>query len=125
MDQKIREGFDWQISACRMLGSPLTADVLSGVVGAVDRTTRTGERILNWPGDPKADAMMLRIAGGLHALARSKLDVSLTTRYAERSCDWEAEIKRVLTQWDDWLFPWLDNAPQTNEVARSGVLFLA
>jgi hypothetical protein len=32
-------------------------------------------------------------------------------------------IGRALRQWDDWLFPWLDGPPQTNEVARSGVLF--
>jgi len=123
MDQKIREGFEWQIAACRALGSPLTASVLAGVLAALDRSTRTGKRILDWPGDPKADAMMLRIAGGLNALARSRRDARLTENYASELVEWESEIRRVLITWDDWLFPWLDNAPQTNEVARSGVLF--
>ena len=71
MNEKIREGFEWQIVACRSLGSPLTSGVLAGVLAAADETTRTGRRILDWPGDPKLDAMMLRIAGGLNALARS------------------------------------------------------
>lgn len=123
MDDRIREGFEWQIAACRSLGSPLTAGVLAGVLAAADTTTRTGRRILDWPGDPKLDAMMLRIAGGLHALARSGLDAGLSAHYAARSEEWTGEIRRVLAEWDDWLFPWLDNPPQTNEVARSGVLF--
>ncbi len=123
MTDKVREAFTWQIEACRSLGSPLTADVLAGVIAAVDRATRTGTRILDWQGDLKKDALMLRITGGLNALARSAQDERLTALYAARSGDWAGELRRVFTQWDVWLFPWLDHAPQTNEVARSGVLF--
>jgi hypothetical protein len=123
MSDKIREGFIWQMEACRSLGSPLTADVLAGVLAALDRTTRTGTHILDWTGDPTSDALMLRIAGGLNALARSGQDEKLTALYTARSGDWESELRRVFARWDDWLYPWLDQAPQTNEVARSGVLY--
>ncbi len=123
MEQKLREAFEWQSALCRSLGSPLTADVLTALVSVLDRSTRTGSRILDWKSNPTTDALMLRISGGLNALARSGQDARLTALYAARSGDWETEIARVLNAWDNWLYPWLDNAPQTNEVARSGALF--
>ncbi len=123
MDSKIREGFEWQIATCLSLGSRLTSDVLTGVLAILDRTTRTGARICGWAGDPKSDALMLRIAGGLNALARTGQDERLTALYAARAGDWQRELTRVFVLWDDMLYPWLDHAPQTNEVARSGVLF--
>jgi hypothetical protein len=123
MNDKIVDGFMWQMDACRSLGSPLTADVLAGVLAALDRTTRTGTRILDWTGDPRLDALTLRIAGGLNALARSGKDERLTALYTARGGDWESELRRVFAEWDDWLTPWLNHAPQTNEVARSGVLY--
>lgn len=120
---KIRDGFAWQIAHCRQMGSDLTADVLAAFLGIVDRSTRTGARILDWQGDPKVDALKLRIAGGLNALARSGQDADLSALYATRAGDFSGVLRRVLAQWDDWLYPWLDSAPQTNEVARSGVLY--
>ena len=121
--QKIRQAFEWQIAACRALGSPLTADVLSALIEVLDRSTRTGARILDWPGDPKIDALKLRIAGGLNALARTGQDGELSALYAERTGDWHGVLRRVMSDWDDWLYPWLNGAPQTNEVGRSGVLW--
>lgn len=85
--------------------------------------TRTGARILGWPGDPMADALKLRIAGGLNALARSRRDVELTQLYNDNAGHFPTVLKRILIEWDDWLFPWLDSPPQTNEVARSGALW--
>jgi hypothetical protein len=123
MSEKVRAAFEKQIGYCRLTGSELTARVLEAVLANLDHNTRTGARILDWPGDPMVDALKLRIAGGLNALARSGQDAELTSLYAAREGDFQDVIGRVLTQWDDWLYPWLDNAPQTNEVARSGVLF--
>jgi hypothetical protein len=123
MIDTLRDAFALQAKFCRQTGSPLTASVLEALIAVMDRTTRTGARILDWPGDPMTDALKLRIAGGLNALARSGKDPELTALYAARDGDWPGVIGRVLSEYDDWLTPWLDNAPQTNEVARSGVLF--
>lgn len=123
MGGTISQTFALQAQFCRATGSPLTADVLEALIAVMDRTTRTGARILDWPGDPMVDALKLRIAGGLNALARSGVDPQLVALYAAREGDWQGVIARVLREHDDWLLPWLDGPPQTNEVARAGVLW--
>lgn len=64
--ETIREQAGW----CAKLGSPFTARLLEAVGAMLDRSTRTGRTMLDWPGDPAplADALALRLAGGLHAM---------------------------------------------------------
>jgi hypothetical protein len=119
---KIRDAFQFQIGFCRKAGSELTAQVLDGLLKTLDYKTRTGARILDWPGDPIADVIMLRIAGGLHGLARSGADTDLSALYAGQRRDFDEVLARVIKTYDDWLYPWLDSPPQTNEVGRSGAL---
>ncbi|MCC6479314.1 MAG: DUF2332 family protein [Sphingomonadaceae bacterium] len=122
MSDAIRTAFRTQAAGCRTMGSPLTADLLDALARILDHGSRTGARILDWPGDPMADALKLRIAGGLHALARSEQDAELTALYKAGTGDFDAVLQRVLAEWDDWLYPWLDSPPQTNEVGRSAAL---
>lgn len=122
MTAAIRDAFRTQAAGCRAMNSPLTADVLDSLADIIDRNSQTGARILVWPGDPMADALKLRIAGGLHALARSGKDAELTALYETGAGDFDAVLSRVLIEWDDWLYPWLDSPPQTNEVGRSAAL---
>lgn len=122
-EERIREAFKTQAQFCRASGSPLTADILDALIAVLDRSTRTGAAILDWPGDPMADALKLRIAGGLNALARSGLDPELAALYVARSGDFEGVLRRVVAEHNEWLLPWLDGPPQTNEVARAGALW--
>lgn len=122
MSDTIRNAFRQQAAGCRAMRSPLTADVLDTLAIILDHNSRTGARILDWSGDPMADALKLRIAGGLHALARSQQDNELTALYRGGTGDFGATLERVLIEWDVWLFPWLDSPPQTNEVGRSAAL---
>jgi hypothetical protein len=119
----IRAAFCEQAGLCQSVGSPFTAELLETLSKTLDETTQTGRTILRWPGDPMVDALALRITGGLHALARSGDDAALTALYAEQSGDMPAILSRVLADWDTRLLPWLDSAPQTNEVGRSGMLW--
>lgn len=119
----IRAAFRQQASFCAKAGSPMTAQILDTLAVTLDRTTRTGAAILDWPGDPMVDALKLRIAGGLNALARSGQDRALSALYAARAGDFAGMFQRVFADWDDWLFDWLAGPPQTNEVARSGMLW--
>ena len=123
MTDHIRAGFRQQADVCRAAGSPLTAEVLVSLGIILDGSTRTGARILGWEGDPLGDQMPLRIAGGLHALARSGKDAALTELYTRQTGDMPRILSRVLEGCDDWLCEWLDSPPQTNEVARSAALW--
>jgi hypothetical protein len=123
---EIRALFHRQAEDCRSLGSPFTARLMDVLARTLDRTTTIGRRILDWPPNVE-DNLPLRLAGGLHALARSG-DAGLAAIYppAEASDALFAEIlARALQDHGTRLMPWLDNPPQTNEVARSAVLIAA
>lgn len=120
------DAFRQQAMWCRQLGSPLTALLMDVLAERLDRSTAVGRRVLDWPGraDTSNDAVPLRLAGGLHALVRRGAAPGLAALYPphdlpEAAALWEA-LAPVLA--DPALEAWLDSAPQTNEVARSGVL---
>lgn len=123
MTQSIRDAFHLQAKYCAAAGSPLTAEIVGALGDILDHSTRTGRRILDWTGDPIVDALPLRIAGGLNALARSGRDELLFRLYKIRDVEAHPVLRQSIEKWDDWLYPWLDGPPQTNEVARSGALW--
>jgi hypothetical protein len=122
MSETVREAFRKQAAGCRMLQSPFTADVLETLADGLDSSTQTGRHILAWSGSPLHDALPLRIAGGLHALARRGDDPALSALYRAGQGDFALIIADAIAAYDDWLCDWLDSPPQTNEVGRSGAL---
>jgi hypothetical protein len=131
-EQAVRDAFRNQALFCERSGTPLTAAVVRGIEAALDRSTQTGRRTLDWPGDPRGsgDSVPLRLAGGFHALARRGVDDRLSRIYAG-DLDGSYEIVRdVLHRFDADLVRWLDSPPQTNETGRAapimaGLLLLA
>ena len=118
----VREAFRNQALFCDRSGTPLTAAVVRGIEAALDRSTETGRRILDWQGDPRGsgDSVPLRIAGGFHALARRRADERLTRLYAGELDGAETVVRDVLSRFDAELVRWLDSPPQTNETGRAG-----
>ena len=113
--------FASQAAECRDLGSPFTARVLDLVPGLVDPASALGRRLLNTPALPEAK-LPLRLAGALHALARA--GDALAAVYPPFDPD-DAALASALTRafrQEAAILPWLDQPPQTNEVARSAVL---
>jgi hypothetical protein len=121
-EKTIRTAFRTQAIGCRAMGSAFTATILATLAETLDHSTKTGARILDWSGDPMADALTLRIAGGLHALARSGRDPELSALYHALDGNFAATLSHILHNYDEWLYPWLNSPPQTNEVGRSGPL---
>ncbi|KAA2236831.1 DUF2332 domain-containing protein [Salinarimonas soli] len=123
--ERVRDAFRRQAVACRTLGSPFTALVCDLLAERLDEGSAFGRRILAWPGDPVADALALRAAGTLHALARSGRDPALARAYPPDagSADvlWEA-IHGAVAAHDEALAAGLDSPPQTNEVKRCAAL---
>jgi hypothetical protein len=123
----VRAAFAEQAEWCDRLGSPLTAMLCRLLGERLDRKTELGRRVLDWPGDPRpsADGLALRLCGGLHALVRRGAAPALAVCYPPHPVPgpealWDA-IAPVTE--GDALLPWLDSAPQTNEVGRSALLY--
>lgn len=119
------DAFDRQAAACRDLGSPFNAMVCTLLRERLTADSSFGRRIRDWPGQPVADALALRACGGLHALARSGRCPALTAIYPPTAAGPEAVwagIAAATEDHDAFLAGWLDSPPQTNEVARSGMI---
>lgn len=125
MSDSVREHFLQQADACETMGSPFTAAICRMIYPALNRSTATGRILLDWPGDPRADALALRVCGGLHALVLDGADERLTACYPPNG-DLERFsqiLTGVISRHDAFLSAGLGNAPQTNEIARASVLF--
>ena len=128
-----RAAFDVQAGYCAAMAAPVTARVCAALGQALDRSSATGRRVLDWPGEPVADAVVLRLVGGLQALHRAGVDAGVSRVFDGAVADEAAvaaTLGRVVRDHDAALLPWLDGPPQTNEAARSaglmtGLLHLA
>lgn len=123
-ESAVRAAFEFQANWARTLGAPFTERLIAAVAAVIDGSTAVGTRVLGWPGDPVADALVLRLLGGLNALVRAGTLPHLAVAYPPNPLpeqDFIAErVAAALA--DARLLPWLDSPPQTNEVGRSGVL---
>lgn len=126
---EIRQTFKQQSVWCEELGSAFTSLLMDVLADHLDEATRTGRTVLNWQGDADAlnDAVPLRLAGALHALVRQERLPDLARLYPPNPMPEAAQLAAAaaaaLHQADDELCDWLQYAPQTNETARSGVLY--
>ncbi len=120
----VRAAFTFQAEWARHLDAAFTQRLCTVLGDVVDRSTAVGARVLDWPGEPVADALVLRLLGGLHALVRAGELPALAAAYPPNSPPDAASLAGLLRQalGDDRLLPWLELPPQTNEVARAGVL---
>jgi hypothetical protein len=122
----VRAAFAKQAEGAVKLDSPFMARLCALLGERLDRTTEVGRRVLDWPGkaDAYGDALPLRLTGGLHALVRRGDAPGLAGCYPpnplpDEEILWGA-LRPVLAE--PALLPWLEGAPQTNEVGRSAVL---
>lgn len=122
----VRAAFARQAYWAGKLDSPFMVRLCTILGERLDRETEAGRRVLDWPGkaDSFADALPLRLTGGLHALVRRGDAPGLAACYPPNGLPDEeslwAALRPVLAE--PGLLPWLDGAPQTNEVGRSAVL---
>ena len=128
-----RQSFVVQAEYSGVMDAPITTRVCLSLGRVMSRASATGRAVLDWPGEPVADAMVLRLVGGLHALHRAGVDPALSRVFRGEVTD-EAGIDAILgatlIAHDAALLPWLAGPPQTNEAGRSaglmtGLLHLA
>ncbi len=124
----VRAGFRVQAEWGRRMGVPFSTLLFECLGEVVDTNSATGRAVLAWTGDPMRDALVLRVAGGLHALVRGGRVPELAACYPPAPLPDPARLRAALAAvfadpvLDAAVLTWLDSAPQTNEVARSGVL---
>ena len=114
-----------QSGIARGLGSEFVGEVLAAAWRQLDRAPRLAGLIGNWPGDPAAAAMAMRLNAGLHALARRKVIPDLCALYAGRHSDFDRAIGAALEAGEATILEWMDHPTQTNEVARSAAFMAA
>ena len=118
----VQRAFANQVAYCRDNGAPVTATICQALYDLLE-TERGGagmRRVRKWAGAPLADALPLRIAGGLHALHLAGEDDALSAIYLDQRVSNPDEIVAdAIERHEAFLMPWLDGPPQTNEAGRS------
>jgi len=120
-DGAVATAFANQVAYCLKAEAPITARVVAAVAELVE-TSEPGallDRIRAWQGAPLADALPLRIAGGIHALHLAGAEPALGALYREEAADDLALVRAAIARHEAALLPWLDGPPQTNEAGRS------
>jgi len=118
----VRSGIEWQAKHAEEAGAFCTARVIRALLAVMETQTAVGRRIANWEGLLLADAMPLRVAGGLHHLLLTGEDRRLEPVYAGITTDQgrvDAIVVDLVEKYDARLLPWFDGPPQTNEAGRS------
>lgn len=117
----VMTAFGNQVAYCEAAGAHVTARVCKGTAAvlASDASGEFLDRVRGWQGAPLADALPLRVAGGLHALHLAGTAPELALIYAGEAADDAAVIAGVIARHEAALLPWLDGPPQTNEAGRS------
>ncbi len=114
--------FDNQVAYCTKAGATVTARVVAALRDLLERGEpgRLLDAIRVWPGAPLADALPLRVAGGIHALHLKGVEPDLAAIYEDRAgVDDAAIVAAAIRAHEADLMPWLDGPPQTNEAGRS------
>lgn len=118
----VKRAFENQVAYCRDNNSNITASICQALLELID-SDRGGAvmlRVRKWAGAPLADALPLRLAGGLHALHLKGEAPELAPIYAGQRVSNATEIVgEVMERFEAVLLPWLDGPPQTNEAGRS------
>ncbi len=124
----VADAVAWQADHAEKSGAPATARVVRALLAVMESDTATGRRIANWQGLTMADAMPLRVAGGLHSLYLTGQEPRLGEIYSGLMTDQglvDALVTGAVQTFDHMLLPWLDGPPQTNEAGRSANVMAA
>lgn len=126
-ETKTLHHFAEQARWCEDLGSPFTAALLNKFAEDFEAGGPIYQLSKDWPGNPRKDALGLRLAGTLHHAALTTPDSDLAQAYPAGTSDWE--IERVWSLARTWLSEkladvadFIQSPPQTNETRRAIIL---
>jgi hypothetical protein len=125
MTPDLKQAWIKQLPYCNTMGSPFTARVLEAAWLDHERGGALAALLPGWPGDPWIDAVPLRVAGALHALALTRQSTDLAAMYESLDASDDhlrAAVASALDQHAALVADYLRVPPQTNEIGRSAVL---
>lgn len=119
--------FREQAGFCAALGSPFMAALCTAMARDIETGGPIAELTAHWPGDPRRDAVSLRLAGYLHHCVLTGEAGDLANIYPQTDKNWNME--RVWPVARAWFSghaaaarAFMTSPPQTNEVRRSMAL---
>jgi hypothetical protein len=127
-DSAVIAAFAFQAQACALMGSPLTALLLRGMIADYKAGGIVHAMLSGWETrNPKDAVLSLRMVGGLHYLVLAGRAPALAAYYPSAGGTfredglWDA-AEAVLHAEGPFFETFLRNTPQTNEVRRTAVL---
>lgn len=118
----VTAAFDNQVAYCTAANAPVTARIVAAVRDLLERGEGGPllDAVRSWQGAPLADALPLRVAGGIHSLHLKGTAPALAAIYQSKDgVDDAAVVAAAIHANEAELLPWLDGPPQTNEAGRS------
>lgn len=128
--ERVLAHFDEQAGFCAEYGSPFTAHLILRLRDDLAAGGPVAALVGDWPGNPRADVVALRLTGALHAAALTGRDAALAQTYPAAQTDWSMDevwpaARAFLQRETDWVRDFIRSAPQTNETRRSIALLAA
>ena len=122
---ELLRAFERQAEWCKKLDASFTADLVETLADQLRGDGPFTELLPDWPGDPSADALPLRLCGALHALALDS-DSPFAALYPPRATKLDRdglvrELNAALRTNRPYFERMLQQPPQTNEIGRSAV----
>lgn len=121
----ILEHFREQAAFCSVYGSPFTGELIERMADDIQTGGPTAALVADWPTNPRADALSLRLTGALHAAVLTHRDPTLALHYPSADKpDWRMDevwpaAQALLERDREWVSLFIRSAPQTNETRRS------
>ncbi len=130
MNEKLLAHFAEQAGFCSALGSPFTGELIERMREDIVAGGPTAALVGDWQGNPRADAVALRLAGAAHAAVLTGPDTRLAQLFPAQNASWRMEeiwpaVQALFARDDGWIREFIRSAPQTNETRRSIALLAA
>jgi hypothetical protein len=122
--ERILAHFREQAAFCTSYGSPFTGELINAMADDIESGGPTAALVGDWPTNPRADALSLRLAGALHAAVLTGRDAALAALYPGYAAAWRTSdvwpvARAFLDRERVWVAEFIRSAPQTNETRRS------
>lgn len=119
--------FREQAQFCAMLGSPFMEALCLAMATDIEKRGPVAKLVKGWKGNPRRDALSLRIAGFLHYCVLSGAAPGLAALYPAADPDWKMETvwkaaRTLLKEREAEAARFILSPPQTNEVRRAMAL---